>query len=522
MPAKGLSMRKIKEVLRLHHEAGLTKRQIGRSLGISHNSAGKYLEAAEAAGITWPVPEELDEDALRHLLFPGAGPKKIPSKPLPDMNRLHRELRKKHVTLGLLWEEYRREHGEKGYGFTQFCSYYNRWREKVEVTMRQRHVAGEATFVDWAGATVPWFDPATGKERRACVFVAVLGASDYTFCRAYPSMALACWIEAHMAAFRFFGGSTSILVPDNAKTAVTAACYYEPELHPTYGELAEHYRTAVLPARVGAPRDKAKAEAAVLHVERRILARLRNRRFFSVAEINDAIEPLLRELNEKPFQKMEGSRRSWFEEVDRPALAPLPSQPFEMAEWRKATANIDYHVQADWSFYSVPYTLARQQVDVRLGTRTVAIFHKGRRVALHARSWVRGSVSTDPAHQPKAHKRHKGWTPGSLIQRARAAGPACAQVVAAVLEERPHPEQGYRAAIGILRLGRDYGDERLEAACRRAMALECASYWRIRSILRSGLDRQAITEETPPIVPDHPNIRGGAYYQAPEPAGAAR
>lgn len=515
-------MRKIKEVLRLHHEAGLTQRQIGRSLGLSHNSAGKYLEAAEAADLTWPVPEWMDEDDIRDLLFPGAGPKKIPSKPLPDMNWLHKELRRKHVTLRLLWEEYRKEHGEQGYGFTQFASYYNRWREKVEVTMRQRHVAGEATFVDWAGATMPWFDLEAEKERRAYVFVAVLGASDYTFCRAYPSTALSCWIEAHMAAFRFFGGCTSILVPDNAKTAVTAACYYEPELHPTYGELAEHYRTAVLPTRVGAPRDKAKAEAAVLHVERRVLAPLRNHRFFSVAEINDAIEPLLRELNEKPFQKMEGSRRSWFEELDRPALTPLPSQPFEMAVWRKAVANLDYHVQADWHFYSVPYTLAKQKVDVRLGTRTVAIFHKGRRVALHPRSWVRGAATTDPAHQPKAHKRHKGWTPGTLIQRAGAVGPSCAHVVSAVLEERPHPEQGYRAAIGILRLGRDYGGERLEAACKRAKALECASYGSIRSMLRSGLDRQALTEEAPPIVSDHPNIRGGTYYQPSRPTESAR
>ncbi|MFW6195347.1 MAG: IS21 family transposase, partial [Chloroflexota bacterium] len=236
-------MRKIKEVLRLHHEAGLTKRQIGRSLGISHNSAGKYLEAAEAAGLGWPLPEEMDEDALRHLLFPGAGPRRMPSKPLPDMNRLHRELRRKHVTLRLLWEEYRERHGERAYGFTQFCDYYNRWREKLDVTMRSRHVAGEATFVDWAGQTVPWFEPTTGEERKAYVFVAVLGASDYTFCRAYQSTGLASWVEAHMAAFEFFGGLTRTLVPDNAKTAVTAACYYEPELHPTYAELAEHYGT---------------------------------------------------------------------------------------------------------------------------------------------------------------------------------------------------------------------------------------------------------------------------------------
>jgi transposase len=381
--------------------------------------------------------------------------------------------------------------------------------------MRQRHVAGEKTFVDWAGPTIPWIDPETGEVRKAYLFVAALGASNLTFARAYPNLELAPWIDGHVRTFEFIGGTTRAVVPDNTRTAVSNANYYEPELHPTYQEMAEHYGVVILPSRVGRPRDKAKVENAVLQAERQILAPLRDQKFFSVGEINAAIGKLLAELNDRPFQKVAGSRRSWFEDLDRPALRPLPPEPYELAEWRKAIVNLDYHVQVDWRFYSVPYRLVKRQVDVKLTAAAIQIFLKGKRVALHARVQARGAYSTDPAHMPKAHLRYGQRTPRQLLERARAIGPACAQVAASIIEERPHPEQGYRSVLGILRLGRDLGDERLERACRRAQLYDCRSYRSIASILKAGLDREPLTQDAgSPAATGHPNIRGRAYFQA--------
>lgn len=511
-------MRWIQEVLRLKHEGGLSVREIARSLGRSYGVVAKYLQAAERAGIGWPLPEGMGEQELQERLFPERKPRG-PSRPLPDMAEVHQELvRHKGMTLELAWREYRAVHPD-GYGLTQFCDYYRRWRDTGDVVLRQRHAAGEKIFVDWAGPTVPWTDPQTGAVQHASLFVAVLGASNYTFCRAYPNQQVASWLDAHAQAFVFFGGVSRAVVPDNPKTGIKRASYYEPELHPTYQELAEHFGVAILPARVRRPRDKAKVETAVQIAERRILAPLRHHQFFSVGEINEAIRPLLHELNEQPFQKMAGSRRSWFEELDRPALQPLPAEPYELAEWRKAIVNIDHHVQVDWHFYSVPFQLVKHEVDVRLAASTVQVFHQGKRVALHVRSHVRGAFTTDTAHQPKAHQRHGGTTPGQLIQRARALGPAVAQVAACIIETRPHPEQGYRAVLGILRLGRDYGDERLDQACRRAQALDCQTYRSIASILKRGLDREPLPGAPPPPPLAHANIRGSAYYQTALPLG---
>lgn len=513
MPRKRLSMRIIRETLRLRHEAKLSFRQIAASTGRSYGVVAKYLYAAQAAGIGWPVPEDLDEDELHRRLFPDAKPKD-PSKVLPDMAAVHRELRRRHVTLRLLWEEYRADHPD-GFGYTQFCEYFRRWSGKADVTMRQRHVAGEKSFVDWAGPTIPWIDPDTGEIRKACLFVAALGASNLTFGRACPKQELASWIDGHVKMFEFWGGVTSAVVPDNTRTAVTNANYYEPELHPTYQEMAEHYGVAILPTRVGRPRDKAKVENAVLQAERQILGPLRDRRFFSVGEINGAIEKLLVELNDRPFQKLAGSRRSWFEDLERPALRPLPPEPYEIADWRKAIVNLDYHVQVDWRFYSVPYRLVKQQVDAKLTGSTVQVFLKGKRVALHKLVAARGGYSTDPAHMPKAHLRYGQRTPRYLLERARTIGPACGQVAAWIIEHKPHPEQGYRSVLGILRLGRDFGEERLERACRRAQLYDCRSYRSIASILRAGLDREPLTQDAgSQAVSGHPNIRGKAYFRS--------
>ncbi len=508
-------MRKAMEILRLKYEAGLTNRQISRSCSVSRSTVSSYLERVEKAGISWPLSEELDEEQFQELLFPDTAGGIKPSRPLPDMDYIHKELRRKHVTLRLLWEEYRTQHPD-GYGYTQFCEYYRRWKAPLDVTLRQRHTAGEKTFVDWAGQTVAWQDPQTGQEHQASLFVAVLGASSYTWAEAFPDEQLPSWIQAHIHAFEFYGGVSQLLVPDNTRTAVDKACYYEPKVNASYEEMARHYGTAVLPTRTNAPRDKAKVESAVLHAERRLLARLRNHTFFSVAEVNQAIRKCLSDLNAQPFQKMRGSRLSLFKELDQPALRPLPARRYELGQWRKAKANIDYHVQVDWHRYSVPYRLTQQQVEVRLCARTVEIFHKGLRVAAHARSRVRGGFTTDPAHRPKSHQKHLEWTPGRLIDWACTIGPLCSQVVAHLLERKPHPEQGYRAALGIMRLARGYGHDRVEAACRRVLAMDACTYQSIQSILQAKMDQLPLPgEDEPPspVVSEHANIRGEAYYQ---------
>jgi transposase len=514
-------MRQIKEILRLKHQAGLSHRQIARSCGLSHTAVSNYLERADQAGLRWPLPEALDEAQLHGLLFGAASAASPPSRPLPDMEYLHQELKRKGVTLQLLWEEYRAAYPD-GYGYTQFCHYYAGWKRTLEVSLRQPYKAGEKTFLDWAGPTLGWIDPATGQTEAASLFIAVLGASNYTFAEAFVNRQLAHWIEAHIHAFEFFGGVTQVLIPDNERTGVSKPCYYEPTIHATYQELAGHYGTVVIPTRPYAPRDKAKAESAVLHAERRLLAALRDQTFFGVGQINVALRPLLHQLNERPFQKLHGSRRIWFEQVDRPALQPLPKARYAIGQWRTAKANIDYHVQVDWHNYSVPYTLTQQEVEVRLSGRTVEIFHQGRRVALHARSVKRGGFTTDPAHRPKAHQKHLEWTPSRLIGWAQTIGPYCGEVVATLLKRKPHPEQGYRACLGIMRLAKDYGTQRMEKACHRALVLDSCSYKSLASILKTNMDQQPLAEKerpAPPKVPCHANLRGAPYYQSP-PAGA--
>lgn len=516
MPRKPLSMRKIKDVLRLK-QAGLTDRQIGRSLTLSHTTVSTYLQRAAEAGVSWPLAEGMEEEQLQRLLGNASGPSFSPSRPLPDMDYLHQELKRKGVTLQLLWEEYRVQHPQ-GYGYTQFCEYYGRWKKQLAPVLRQRYIAGEKTLVDWAGATLPWLNAAEKQAEEAFLFIGVLGASNYTFAEAFPNQQLDHWIEAHIHAFEFFGGVSQVLVPDNPRTGVHKACYYEPELNRTYAEMAAHYSTVVIPTRPYAPRDKAKAESAVLQAERRLLAALRDQTFFGVGQINTALRPLLTQLNERPFQKMEGSRRSLFEQVDQPALQPLPAHRYQIGYWREARANIDYHVQVDWHAYSVPYTLTQQRVEVRLSARTVEIFHQGRRVALHARSWERGGFTTDPAHRPKAHQQHLEWTPSRLIDWGKTIGPYTGQAVQTLLESKPHPEQGYRSCLGLRRLARDYGRERMEAACRRALHLHSVSYQSVKSILKRRLDQQPLPAATARSVPlsGHANLRGARYYQAAE------
>lgn len=519
MAQKRLSMRKISQILRLHHELGLTSRQIGCSCGVARPTVEKYLSRASAAGLGWPLPEGMDEQQLYERLFPEATTGRGGSRPLPDMGYIHRELRRRHVTRQLLWEEYRQAYPE-GYGYTQFCEHYNRWKASLDVTLRQQHVAGEKTFLDWAGTPAWWMDRACGHWCPGYLFVGVLGASDYLFATVLADQQLLSWIEAHIRMAEFMGGVTALWVPDNAKTGVTKPCYYEPEIHPTYQELADHYGVAILPTRTYAPRDKAKAENAVLHAERRILGTLRNRQFFSLGELDAAVQEGAKAINARPFQKLPGTRQTLFAQLDQPVLRPLPAHRYEPGEWGHASVNIDYHVQVDYHAYSVPYRLTQERVEIRLSARTVEIYHSGRRVALHVRSRQRGGFTTDPAHRPKAHQKHLEWTPGRLVDWAATIGPECAAAVRTLLAQKPHPEQGYRACLGLLRLARSYGPERMEGACRRAVALDVCTYRSLAAILKARLDEEPLPETpaagaTAPA--HHDNLRGPAYYRATAP-----
>ena len=408
-------MRKVYDVLRLHHEAGLGNRQVARCLSISHSTVRDYLRRAKAAGLSWPLPEDLDESALDKLLFPPPAPASA-HRPLPNWPEVHRQMRRKGVTLQLLWQEYKTAH-PGGYQYSRFCQLYRQWQGQLDVVMRHDHKAGEKLFVDYAGQTAELVDPQTGEVRPVQIFVAVLGASNYTYAEATLSQALPDWIGSHVRAFSFFGGTPEIVVCDNLKSGVTSPHRYEPELNPTYQDLAMHYGVAVMPARVRKPRDKAKAEAGVQLVERWILARLRDRTFFSLTELNEAIAELLDELNDRPFQKMEGSRRSHFEEVDRPVLRPLPPEPYVFATWKKARVHIDYHVEIDGHYYSVPYRHVRQEVDVRLTDSTVEVFLQGQRIASHVRSFRRGHHMEFPRSSGHLEKHYLPFPPNIEVTR---------------------------------------------------------------------------------------------------------
>ncbi len=512
MPAQRLPMRQVREVLRLKHACGQSERQIAAAVRISRTTVAEYLRRAAVSGITWPVPAELDDAALEARLFSPPFTPREALRPQPDWARVHAELRRPGVTLMLLWEEYRAGQPE-GYGYSRFCDLYAEWRGGVSLTMRQTHPAGERVFVDFAGQTLAVIDPATGEIRAAQVFVAVLGASSLTYAEVRWGQGLADWVGCHVNAFAFFGGAARQIVCDNLKAGVTATCRYEPGINRTYGEMAAHYGTAVVPTRVRKPRDKAKVEVGVQVVERWILACLRNQRPFGLEEANSAVRELLQRLNARPMRRLGTSRRELFERLERGALLELPPEPFEYAEWRRCRVGLDYHVEVLGHWYSVPHRLARAVLDARVTERAVELFHNGGRVAAHPRSPLRHRHTTTPDHMPSAHRRHADWTPARLRREAAAIGPATTGMVEAVLAAKPHPEQGFRACLGILGLARGYGAARLEAACQRGLDIGARSYGSIASILRNGLDRAYAPEpvpDTPPI--RHPNIRGGGYY----------
>jgi transposase len=508
-------MRHVRDVLRLK-SAGLAGREIARRLSIAPSSVRLTLKRAEEAGLFWPLAEELDEAALETRLFVRVGSKHgFRSQAEPDFAAVHRELRRnKHVTLQVLWDEYiAREPG--GYRYSWFCKLYQQWERRLSVTMRQSHAAGDKLFVDYAGDGVDVIvDRLTGEIRTAQIFVAVLGASSFTFAHASWTQTLPDFVASHVRTFEAIGGVPQLLVPDNTKTAVIKACLYEPQVNRSYADMARHYGCTVLPARPRKPRDKAKVEQAVLVVERWLLGRLRHHIFFSLAEVNAAIGDLLKRLNEeRAIRRLGVTRRQLLEEIDRPALKPLPAEPFVLAEWRVRRVGIDYHVDVGDHYYSVPFRFARAEVEVRYTVRTVEIFLKGGRIAVHQRMSGNHKHTTLPDHMPSAHRRYQGWTVERIRRDAKAIGSATAALCELILEDRPHPEQGFRACLGIVRLASSFGIERLEAAANRAIDIGSRSYGSVKSILDNNLDRQSRHKRPHDVAPiQHHNIRGPRYY----------
>jgi transposase len=510
-------MHKTREILRQKWVLERSHREVARSLGVSFGAVATVMSRAKHAGLArFEETEQLSDPELEKRLY-GARPEPQAARErrLPDFGYLHAERRRPGVTLQLLHLEYLEQHPD-GYRYSQFCDRYRNWLRRQRVTMRQVHRGGEKMFTDYAGKKPHIVDGRTGEVSDVELFVAVLGASSYTFAEATLTQRSADFIASHIRALEYFGGVPSLLVPDQLKSAVTIPCRYEPGIQRTYEEFSRHYGTAILPARPARPRDKAKVEAAVLVVERWILARLRNETFFSLEALNERISELLEDLNDRPMRAYGKSRRELFERLDRPALKTLPAARFVYGEWKLAKVNIDYHVDIDHHYYSAPFGLVHEHVDVRSTAATVEVYFRGSRVASHARSYRRGGFTTVAEHMPKSHQKHLQWTPSRLIHWASTLGPKTAELVEAILTERRHPEQGYRSCLGILRLERVYGKQRLEAACTRAVAVRARSYRHVDSILKNGLDRVPLPDVSAPAEPQlplHENIRGGTYYQ---------
>ena len=519
MPRKRLTVRKIREVLRLK-AAGLNIRQVAASTGAARTTVYEYLVRAEDAGVSWPLPEGLDDEALEARLFPPATAELAKLRPVPEWREVHRELRSgKHVTLRLLWLEWKEGHPD-GWGYSQFCAHYEEWLGCQEVVMRLSYPGGERTFVDFSGDTFPVTDRTTGEVAGAEIFVAVLGCSGMLHVEATPDQALDSWLMAHVHTFEAFGGVTVAITPDNLKSGVTKACYYDPMINRSYSDLADHYGTIILPTRTYRPRDKAAAEAGVLVVERWVLAPLRKHTFFSLAELNKAIRQKVAELCERPFRGEPTSRKELFEELERPALRPLPATPYELAHWKNVTVNIDYHVEytgnSDGSgrhYYSVPYTLVHQKLELRATAKTIEIYKGARRVASHPREYGRRRYITDPAHMPPSHRAHLEWAPSRLVEWAGSVSPHAAALAEKMLASRPHPEHSYRACLGLMGLAKRYGNERLGAACERALACGAISYTSVKSILAQNLDRAPLPGASQAPAPaEHENLRGAGYY----------
>jgi transposase len=514
MPAERIGMRDAREIIGLKF-SGVSTHEIARRLGMARSTVRETLKRAETAGFAWPLPNDMNDAALEAALYASRCSKRGHRRIVePDWATVHRELQRKHVTLLILWDESIAAN-PSGYSYSRFCELYRSFEKTLSVTMRQTHAAGERLFVDYAGDGVPVvIDRLTGEIRMAQIFVAVLGASSFTFAKATWTQALPDWIDAHVRTFEAIGGVPELVVPDNAKTAVVKASFYDPQVNRTYAEMAAHYQTAILPARPRKPRDKAKVEQAVLIVERWLIGRLRRRIFYSLADVDAALGEFMTQLNEKqPLRRLGVTRRQLLEEVDRPALKALPDEPYEYSEWRVRRVGVDYHVDIDAHYYSVPYRFARTEVEARMTARGVEIFHKGERIAVHIRASGNRNHTTVPEHMPSSHRRYAGWTIERIRDDARKIGPATAALCEHILEARPHPEQGYRACLGIVRLAGPFGAARVEAAAERAIEIGARTYGSVKSILDNKLDQRPAPKRPADAAPVlHPNIRGPRYY----------
>lgn len=520
MSRKPIDMRKIREVIRLRQCLRLSVREIAASCAIGRTTVGEYLRRSEAAGLGWPLPDDLDDEGLERLLFPPPAACAAAVRPVPDWTRVRRELSGKGVTLMLLWHEYKRSFPE-GYGYSRYAELYRVWEKSTDLRMLQRHKAGQKLFADFAGLTMPVKDPKTGLVRKVQIYVGALGASQHIFAKAYESQELPNWLAANADALEFYGAVPEMLVPDNLKSGVTSADRYEPVVNPAFAEFARHYGLAVVPARPKKPRDKSKVENAVLQVERWILAPLRDRTFFSLEELNDAIAAKLEELADRLMKGPEASRRQLFEELDRPAMRPLPASRYVYAAWSRCKVGPDYHVELEGHRYSVPHTLVGTRVDLRAADMTVEIFSKGKRVCGHLRSLLRRGFTTDPDHMPRAHREFAQWTPERLERWALENGPNASAFVSELMDGRVHRQQAFRACMGAISLSKSYGSERLEAACGRALACRAFSYRSLKTILEKGLDHgwaPASAPEEPAA--DHANLRGARYYEEDPPCAS--
>jgi transposase len=505
-------MRKIREILRLAWSCNQSRQAIATSCGVGKTTVTDTLSRAHAANLSWPLPLSMDDEGLEALLYPAISGAPRHKHSQPDWNALNTEfITHKNLTLMLLWQEYK-EQNPSGYQYSQFCELFRKWKKKLDLSMRQEHRAGEKLFVDYCGQTIPIVDTSTGEIRDAQVFVAVMGASNYTYAEVTWTQSLADWTGSHVRAFTFLGCLPKCVVPDNLRSAVTKTCRYEPEINLTYAELADHYGVAIIPARVRKPKDKAKAEVGVQIVQRFILAGLRKRTFFNLAEANAAIRERLLLLNNRSFKKLSGTRQSRFEELDRPAMSALPDSHYQYALFKKARLNINYHIELEGHFYSAPHRLVREQLDVRYTEATVECFYKGSRVASHLRSFVQGGYTTTPEHMPKAHREYAEWTPQRLISWAATAGKATASVVETILSRKIYPEHAFNSCLGVISLGRRFGNERLEAACERALAIKGVRYKSIKSILENKLDQKPLPRQLELLSVTHENIRGADYY----------
>jgi len=510
-------MRKIKDVLRLSFEAKLSQRAVAQSLNLGLGTVSAYLKRAREAGINWPQAADMGEHDLARTLFPSqpiSGQRRFTK---PDYSWVHQELKRKCVTKHLLWEEYRQQHPDDGYSYSQFCQRYLEWLGCQQRSMRQIHRAGEKLFVDYCGPTMPVVNPDTGEVRTAQVFVAVLGASNYTFACASWSQKQADWLSAHVQAFEFFGGVPELVVPDNLKSAVSKTHRYEPDINPAYQQLAAHYGVAVVPARPYKPKDKSKAEVGVQIVERWIMARLRHQTFFTLASLNQVIRFLLDDLNQRAFKKLPGSRLSQFQQLDKPVLRALPSQPYEYAEIKQARVHIDYHIEYDKHYYSVPHHLVKQQIEVQASDTVVAIYHHGQRITSHPRSRRQGAHSTCIEHMPRNHQAMSEWSPARFLNWAGEIGEETRAVVDHLLQEKRHKEQSYRRILALLSNAKKYGRERLNQACGRALLINSPTRSSVESILKQGLDQVAVEVPREEIQEElnldhHENVRGEDYY----------